>query len=316
MVKYKQLTEHDRYALKLLLLRGKSKSSIAQTLNCHRSTIYRELKRNSLENQYHERLSHFKSVKRKAKNARKALSEETLKKLKADLQEKWSPEQICGRAKAEGIYMPSHETIYQYIYREAAEGGDLYKNLRQSKKRRKRPTKRASLKETLSNRKSIETRPAVVDQKIRFGDWEGDLIVGRGQSGYLMTLVDRKSKFTLIEYSSDKTSKSICRQVVKAMKRVPEQFRHSITFDNGTEFAQHQNMETRIGCDIYFAHPYSSWERGLNENTNGLIRQYFPKKHDFSKITKDEVQFVEAALNSRPRKTLNFKTPNELFLGT
>ena len=247
MVKYKQLTEHDRYALKLLLLRGQSKSSIAQTLKCHRSTIYRELKRNSLEGQYHERLSHHKSIKRKATNARKVLPEETLKKLLTDLQVQWSPEQICGRAKDEGIHMPSHETIYQFIYRDAVEGGELYKNLRHAKKRRKRPTRRAALKETLSNRRSIEIRPELINQKIRFGDWEGDLIVGRGQTGYLMTLVDRKSKFTLIEYSSNKTSKSICRQVVKAMKIVPEQFRHSISFDNGSEFAQHENMESRIG---------------------------------------------------------------------
>ena len=212
--------------------------------------------------------------------------------------------------------MPCHETIYQYIYRDSSSGGVLYTHLRQSKKRRKIPTRRASLKETISNRKSIEDRPSIIDDKIRFGDWEGDLIVGRGQSGYLMTLVDRKSKYTLIEHSPIKTSKAICRQVVKAIKRIPKEYCHSITFDNGTEFAQHQNMKSRTGCDIYFAHPYSSWERGLNENTNGLIRQYFPKKHDFSTITKEEVQFVENALNNRPRKTLKFRTPNELFLAS
>ena len=311
---YKQLTEYDRYSLKLLLVRGTSKASIAKILNCHRSTIYREINRNSSSGQYHERFSHTESLKRKAKNAIIPLSYETHKRLKDGLEKKWSPEQICGRAQEGDYQMPSHETIYQYIYRDSASGGELYKNLRRSKKHRKRPTRRASLKEALGNRKSIEDRPSIINNKIRFGDWEGDLIVGRGQSGYLMTLVDRKSKYTLIEHSLTKTSKSICRQVVKAIKRIPKQFRHSITFDNGSEFAQHKKMEARTGCDVYFAHPYSSWERGLNENTNGLIRQYFPKKHDFSGITKEEVIFVEKALNNRPRKTLNFRTPNELFL--
>lgn len=316
MAKYRQLNEHDRHTLKHLKIQGFSLRKIADILGFNVSTISRELSRNSINGSYHEKYSHLEAVKRKAKNSRKELSKEVYDLLLEGLNKKWSPEQIHGVASNSGVKMPCLESLYQYIYRDSKSGGILYTHLRRSRKRRKFRKLRLSLKEVIKDRKSIEDRPQEIEDKLRCGDWEGDLIVGTAQTGYLITLVDRKSKYTLIAHSKDKRSKSICRYIVKAMKPLPDDLRLSITFDNGSEFSQHKNMNSRTGCDIYFAHPYSSWERGLNENTNGLIRQYFPKKYDFSTITEEEVLFVQNALNSRPRKTLGYKTPNELFLAS
>lgn len=227
----------------------------------------------------------------------------------------WSPEQASGRLYQEQGIKISPEWIYLYIYTDKAQGGDLHKHLRGQKPYRKRYASGQDRRGQLKDRVSIEERPAVVDQRKRIGDWEGDTIIGGGRRGALVSLVERKSSFTLI----DKIARKTAEQTRDAATGLLEPFKelvHTITLDNGKEFAFHGDIAKSLEANIYFAHPYSSWERGLNENTNGLIRQYFPKKHDFTTITDEEIAEAEHRLNHRPRKKLGFKTPYEVVFKT
>ncbi len=231
-----------------------------------------------------------------------------------NLQKNWSPEQIAGRLKLEGTLNISHETIYKYIYLNKSEGGKLYKHLRYQKKCRRRygSGKRSIIK----NKTSIEDRLAVVDEKNRIGDWEIDLIVGaKNQEPVLITLVERYSKYTIIAKVESKNADLIAKTMIKHFNPVDDKI-ITITSDNGVEFARHQKISDECNADYYFCHPYSSWERGLNENTNGLIRQYVPKKSTFFSLSKRRINRIECYINDRPRKTLGYKTPKEVFLIT
>ena len=211
--------------------------------------------------------------------------------------------------------MISPEWIYRYIYADKALGGDLHSHLRGQKPYRKRYAGGQDRRGQLKDRVSIDERPAVVDRKGRLGDWEGDTIIGRKHQGVLVSLVERKSSFTLIDKVTRKTAAQV-RDAATGLLEPLKDLVHTLTLDNGKEFAYHEDIAQSLEAEIFFAHPYSSWERGLNENTNGLIRQYFPKKHDFATITDEEIAEVVHRLNHRPRKKLGFKTPYEVFFNT
>ena len=205
---------------------------------------------------------------------------------------------------------------YQYIWQDKRDGGNLYTHLRIANKKRNR--KRYGQKDyrgRIPGRVDIDQRPAIVDAKKRVGDWEADLVSGARHKGFLVTLVERKTKFTLIGHVVKKSADAVSAEIKRLFRSVPRPVK-TITYDNGREFCGHQSINKSLGCASYFAKPYHSWERGLNENTNGLIRQYFPKKMDVRNITPKEISFVQCRLNNRPRKTLGFKTPNRVFLST
>jgi transposase, IS30 family len=203
----------------------------------------------------------------------------------------------------------SHERIYQYIYADKRAGGVLHLNLRCRKQRRNRYGS-YSRRGQLPARRSIDERPAIVDRKARRGDWEADTIIGRNHQGAIVSLVDRKSKLVRLAKVARNAAGLVGRAITTQLQPLAVK---TITSDNGREFAHHQRVAQQLCADFYFAHPYSSWERGLNENTNGLVRQYFPKKGEFSKISDRQIRKVEERLDQRPRKTLGYKTPNEVF---
>ena len=280
----------------------------------NKSTIYRELARNTGARGYRpkqagEMASERHKLKPKAINITPSVITIVEKKILLD----WSPEQISGRLLREDNISISHEAIYQHILADKLAGGDLYKHLRCQKKNKKRyGTKSDDKRGKIKDKVSIEKRPQVVDNKTRKGDWEGDLVIGKNHKRALVTLVDRKTKKAKIAIIDSKHATPVSLAVIDLLKN---ETKHTITFDNGKEFAGHKHMKAKTGAMIYFAHPYSSWERGLNENTNGLIRQYFPKGSCFDNISDAEVKRVEDILNNRPRKTLSYRTPNEVYSG-
>lgn len=311
---YTHLTQEERYQIYAYQKSDKSSSEIAILLERNKSTIGRELARNTGMKGYRPKQAHEMATER-SRTAKKAvkMTEKLIGKIENKIRLDWSPEQISGRLlKDEGIHI-SHESIYQHILKDKKAGGNLYTHLRLQKKRRKRyGTKSHDKRGKIKDKVSIDNRPQIVDNKTRRGDWEGDLIIGQNNQCALVTLADRKSKKVKIAKIDSKQAEGVTLAVTKLMKN---EICHTITFDNGKEFAHHKEMTNNIGAKIYFAHPYSSWERGLNENTNGLIRQYFPKGSSFKSITDGEVKIIENKLNNRPRKTLGYHTPNEIYSG-
>ena len=309
MSNYTHLTQYERYHFSALLRSGKSISSIATQLNRDKSTLYRELNRNKGLRGYRPHQAHEKAVDRLQNSHRHIqITQKVINKLERFLRERLSPEQISGFLKPKGLSI-SYESIYHHILKDKKVGGYLYRFLRCQRKRKKRyGTSRFDKRGQIQNRVSIDKRPQIVDKKIRIGDWEGDLMIGRHHKGALVTLVDRCSKKTRIVKIESKRSEAVFHAISKALKA---EIVRTMTLDNGKEFSCHEKISENTGCKVYFAHPYSSYERGLNENTNGLIRQYFPKKTDFRKITQKDVKRVEVLLNNRPRKSLGFLSPNE-----
>ncbi|MGR3179375.1 MAG: IS30 family transposase [Candidatus Anammoxibacter sp.] len=309
---YTQLTFEERCIISALYNENYSKKEISQRLKRSRSTIYRELKRNTGLRGYRPKQADDKA-QRRLKVARKPVkfTIAIIKVVSKKIKENWSPEQISGWLKRININI-SHERIYQYILEEKRNGGILYKCLRRSNRKRKKRYGSPDKRGQIPNRVSIDERPAVVNNKTRIGDWEGDTIIGRNHKGAIVTLVERKSKYTLMRKVTAKTSLAVNTAILSSVKNIKEQFK-TLTVDNGSEFAKHLELKSKLDVDIYFAHPYHSWERGLNENTNGLIRQYFPKKTDLRNISNNQVLHVQHLINNRPRKSLRFYTPNEIF---
>ena len=230
------------------------------------------------------------------------------------LQMDWSPQQISGRLKVEEGSSVSHEYIYQYIYADKRSGGELYRHLRCQKKRRKRYGS-YDRRGRIPNQVSIEERPEIVGERGRVGDWEGDTVIGKNHKGALVTLVERKSLYTIIDAVARRTAAAVHRAIVSGLASHKGKL-HTLTYDNGKEMTEHEQITEELGIKVYFAHPYSSWERGLNENTNGFIRQYFPKDRELIGVTREEVEKAMERLNHRPRKTLGFRTPYEVFFST
>ncbi|MDQ3712054.1 MAG: IS30 family transposase [Acidobacteriota bacterium] len=309
MKKYQQLTLEQRYQISALLKLGFNKSAIAREVSAHKSTIGRELRRNLSKRGYRPQFADRQTVFRRSNKVKPRITDETWAAVKAKIREQWSPEQISGRFALEGASAVSHEWIYQRIYRDKLSGGTLYLNLRCQKKRRKRYGS-YDRRGALSNQVSIEQRPVLVDERTRLGDWELDTVEGSRHRQAIVSMTERKSKLLRIKKVKQKTGKLVNQAVCQKLNALTV---HTLTSDNGREFAEHEKIAKHLAADFYFCHPYSSWERGLNENTNGLLRQYFPKKMELAKITDKQINEVEAKLNSRPRKTLGYKTPAEVY---
>jgi len=312
---YQQLTQDQRYQIYAFLKADFSQSHIAQELGVDKSTICRELKRNRGQRGYRpKQAQHLTDSRRQSKENATRISAETWQQVETDLRQDWSPEQVSGTLKAQGQEAPSHERIYQYIYADKRRGGDLHQHLRCQKKRRKRYGK-YDRRGRLPNRKSIDERPAIVADKARLGDWEADTIIGKNHQQAIVSLVERQSKLTRLAKVERNTEEAVKVAVIKLLSPLAASV-HTITSDNGREFAAHEAIAEALSADFYFAHPYHSWERGLNENTNGLVRQYFPKGSDLTEITDEQVQAIAERLNERPRKTLGFQTPNHVFFNS
>jgi IS30 family transposase len=291
---------------------GHRRTEIAKEVEVHKSTIGRELRRNTGERGYRPKQADEKACERRANAAhKKRISAETWEVVEEKLRQDWSPEQVSGWLGKRQEIRISHEWIYQHVLADLRADGDLYTHLRQHGKRRKRYGK-YDRRGKLPNRVSIEERPQVVDQRERLGDWEIDTLVGKGQRGALVSLVDRKSRYTLLQPVTQRLADLVADATISVLRPFAD-FVHTITGDNGKEFAEHVRIAEALKANFYFAHPYSAWERGTNENTNGLVRQYFPKKTDFSKVALSETKVAVDRLNQRPRKCLDFKTPFEVF---
>ena len=310
---YTHLTQDERYQIAILLKAGHDQSDIARVMNRHKSSISRELHRNPGQRGYRPKQAHeFSQARMRACENGPRVPAATWAFAEAKLAELWSPEQISGYLKTNAQPGISHETIYQRIYADKRAGGTLHRALRCQKARKKRYGGRER-RGTIPNQVSIEQRPAIVDSRKRFGDWEGDLVIGAGQQQALVTLNERKSRYSLIAHVPFKTAQAVSDTMISLLTPFAACV-HTLTTDNGKEFAQHERIAKKLDADFFFAHPYSSWERGANENMNGLIRQFFPKKMRFDSITGKDIAFTMHRLNHRPRKCLGFKTPHEIFM--
>jgi len=308
---YSQLTRERRYQIYALKKAGQNQTQIALVIGCHKSTISRELRRNCGEKGYRPHQADEMAFDRQCDAYRSRIAWQTWQQVEQLLRQDWSPEQIAGRLKLEQQPTVSHECIYLYVYAEKRRGGTLHQHLRSQKQQRKRYSGYIR-RGQIPNRISIEKRPKIVARKGRFGDWEADTIVGARHKGGLLSLVERKSKLLRLRKLATKSAAEMKDHSIALLAPLATRV-HTITVDNGKEFCDHELIAAALQAHIYFAHPYASWERGLNENTNGLVRQYFPKKYHFASITDKDVQQVEDLLNDRPRKTLGYRTPNEVF---
>ena len=308
---YAQLTREQRYQIYALMKAGHNQTRIAILVGCHKSTISRELRRNCGQKGYRPYQADELAFDRQCDAYRARIAGQTWQQVERLLRLDWSPEQIAGRLKLEKQPTVSHECIYLHVYADKRRGGTLHRHLRSQKKQRKRYSGYIR-RGQIPNRTSIEQRPQIVASKRRYGDWEADTIIGARHQGGILSLVERKSKLTRLHKIESKGAREVKDTSIALLGPLVDRV-HTITVDNGKEFCQHEQITAALHAPIYFAHPYASWERGLNENTNGLVRQYFPKKHDFARITNAEVGRVEDLLNDRPRKTLGYRTPNEVF---
>ena len=311
---YSQLTVDERNQFYALQQAEMPMTEIANQLGRSRTTLYNELNRNRGGRGYRPRQAQQFAEKRRAEKVQPLkMRPEVIAYLESKLQRQWSPEQIARTMKTDpdgpGLAV-SPETIYRYVWDDKRAGGTLYIHLRHGLKKRRQRRGRKDLRGKIHNRVDIDQRPAVVETRERLGDWEADLVCGSGASGYLVALVERVSRRVLIGFTRTKTASEVTSEILRLLK---DEVVETLTFDNGKEFADHERIAAELGCQCYFAKPYHSWERGLNENTNGLIRQYFPKKMSFARITADQIALVQHRLNTRPRKCLGFKTPDRVY---
>lgn len=318
---YTHLTQGERYVISHLHSARFSLREIARRINRSHSTISREIHR---AKERHPWTTYWydwtqplaMERKSKARHYRRQGNLHLVHYVEAKLNQQWSPEEISHRLRldypADSSMRISHETIYRWVYLDASVEGDLYRNLRRSHKRRRRQ-KRYGKGRRFLDRKCITQRPEIVETRERYGDWEGDTIEGKRSSGYIATMVERKSRFLLAKKLENKKAATLTSESVRAFSSIPRIMRKTLTVDNGSEFAQFKEQEEKTGFEIYFAKPYAAWQRGVNENTNGLLRQYFPKGSNFKKVTDDKVQETVKRLNNRPRKCLNYRTPQEVF---
>lgn len=311
----KHLTVEQRYTISVMINQGHSQTSIALAINKDKSVVCRELSRNCDQRSgfYDSNLAQRKCRQRQQDKPQHRLFTSDVRQYVDDrLEEKYSPEQITGRAALEGIKCVSHERIYQYVWRNKKEGGVLFKHLRRDGRKYR---KRGNAKDTrgvIKDRVGIEMRPAIVDEKLRFGDFEIDTIIGKNHQGAILTMNDRRSGLLLMRKLQGKDAEPVVLKTIEAMLPIKHLI-HTITADNGKEFAFHKKISQALDLDFYFARPYHSWERGANENTNGLVRQYFKKGTSFEDITDEDIERVQNQLNNRPRKKLSYLTPNEYF---
>jgi transposase, IS30 family len=307
---YTQLTQEQRYQIYALLKMGHNRTEIAAVIEMHKATISRELGRNSGLRGYRPKQAHHKALSRR-NHSRARIMPEIWEMIEAKLRLEWSPEQVSGWLHRRHAIQVSHEWIYQHILVDKRAGGELYRHLRCQKKRRKRYGS-YDRRGKLPNRVSIEERPLIVEQRQRIGDWEVDTIVGKGHHQGIVTLIERKSRFALLSKVEQRTADQVSKAMIDLLLPVSDRL-HTITADNGKEFAEHERVAHELQVDFFFAHPNAAWERGANENMNGLLRQYIPKKCNFASVTNVELIQIMKRLNYRPRKCLDFMSPFEVF---
>jgi transposase, IS30 family len=318
MKKYRHLSDEERFFIHVSLREGKKQCEIAASLGRHPSTISREIRRSMWQRSiiycYDWALWFKRARKRRQYRRAPKIQGELEEQVRALLKKRLSPEQVSGYLMKHHQIKISHETIYRYIYSDFARKAEFKPYLRHGKKRRKKYGSGARAS-NIPNRVCITQRPAIVETRERLGDWECDTVIGSDRKSALVTLVDRKSLFTLTQRVKRRTARNVSRAITSLLKPYQDKV-HTLTFDNGSEFVEHEKVAKALNAQTYFAHPYSSWERGVNENTNGLLRQFFPKGTDFNNVGWREIRDALTNLNTRPRKTRGYQTPEELFLGT
>lgn len=309
------LTVEQRYTIAQMLEQDFTQNQIAQTIGKNKSVVCREIKRNADERngKYKSELAQRKYQSRLKTKPKKIYFTEPIRlEVEDKLKDKYSPEQIVGERKKLGKPCVSAERIYQHIWLDKKNKGDLYQYLRH---RGKRYRKRGNLKDSrgiIKDRQSIEQRPAVVEEKIRFGDLEIDTIIGKNHQGAIVTINDRATGLLRMKKVARKEAELVSKAATELLADL-KPYLYTITADNGKEFAMHTQISQALGIDFYFAHPYHSWERGANENLNGLIRQYVPKSSSFEDLTDEQIHSIQEQLNNRPRKRFNFNSPNQMF---
>ncbi len=314
-MKYGQLTYEKRYQIYAYSKANWAQKEISVELNVHRTTIYREKKRNRGQRGYRPDQAH-KIAQKRNQSAKKHVKMTPYARfiIAQKIRIEWSPEQIAGYFKRHQLLDISHQSIYALIQEDRKKGGILHKHLRRSSKKRKKRYGSTNHRGQIKNRTMIDERPKIVDKKSRIGDWEVDTIIGKDHKGVIVTAVERKSKYLIACPVPDKTEQVVTAALIDSLRSYKNKV-HTLTGDNGKEFAGHEKIAKNLKAKFYFAHPYCSWERGLNENSNGLLRQYYPKKTDLRSIDRDDIIPVLEKINTRPRKTLGYATPKELFFG-
>lgn len=312
---YHQLTSEERYALSTLRKQGFNQSQIARALGRHRSTISRELRRNSRQKPTWYRPSNADQMARarRYKSRRNwRFTDDELALVRSCLQQWWSPEQISGRLRRQRLLHISHETIYRYVWNDWLRGGSLRLFLRGSSKRRRKQYRSYDSRGRLAGKRHISERPAAANDRACIGHFEGDTMIGGSDQHCVLTMVDRKTGYVLIGKMTERSVRAANRHTIALIKRARRRVK-TLTVDNGTEFHGYKDIEAATGATIYFATPHHSWERGTNENTNGLIRQFLPKRKSMRHITQADCEWIEAQLNNRPRKRHGYLTPAELY---
>ena len=314
MKPYTHLALHQRYQIVALLKLKATQTRMAEILGVHKSTISREIRRNRGRFRYAAAQAHRLALHQRLDKGLRRIEDCTWALVEDRMRsEQWSPEQISGYLAREHGICVSHESIYRRVRTDRVAGGDLHRHLRCRKRHRKRYGSPARTG-PIVGRVSIDERPAVVDRRERLGDWEADTIVGKPGKAVIVSLVDRRSRLTRLVKASCRKAAEVERAIMQALGPLIGNV-HTVTCDNGSEFARHLSLSHSLKGRFFFAHPYASWERGLNENTNGLVRQYFPKRTDFTSVSEMEIEAVMDKLNRRPRKALGYRTPNEAFFG-
>ena len=312
---YCQLTSEERYMLAALRRQDLNQAEIARSLGRHRSTVCRELCRNSTraDGRYRASTAQERTNGRRSRSRRnQRFTAQDFALVEGLLRRQWSPEQISGRLRRAGLLAISHETIYRHIWRDKRGGGALHTHLRGASKKRRKRYGAYDSRGRLAGKRLISERPAEVETRRRVGHWEADTVAGSGARDCVVTLVERKIGLVLIGKLRDRTAESLSRRVIRLIRRHGGPF-ETVTADNGTEFHDYQRVERRTGASFYFARPYHSWERGSNENANGLIRQYLPKGLSMAGLSQQQCNAIARKLNTRPRKRLGFRTPLECF---
>jgi IS30 family transposase len=311
---YRQLAQEERYLIAAYLKIGLSLSAIARELGRHPSTVSRELKRNKTryDGAYRpQKAQKYARGRLRRSRRKKRFSAEDMALVEGYLKQKWSPDQIAATLTQTGQLQMSHETIYKHIRRDKQAGGTLYRHTRLMPKFGRKRYRSVDFRGVLQGKRHISQRPKEADNRSRIGHWEGDTVVG--PSGHcLLTLVERKTGYGIIEKLTARTKAEATAAAMRAIERHGKKFK-TITFDNGTEFHDYALLEQHFPIKCYFATPYHSWERGCNENFNGLVRQYLPKGMCLRSVTQAQCNYIAAALNSRPRKRLGYKTPEALY---
>jgi len=307
LMTYKHLSQAERYQIHALMKAGHDQSQIAKLLDRHKSTISRELSRNTGSRGYRPKQACEMSADR-AQNSRNAPTVEPWVREAACalLCIQWSPEQIASQLPI------SHETVYQHVYADKAQGGTLWKHLRCQKQKRKRYASGRDRRGQIPNRRPLSERPLQIEARRQVGHWECDTVIGASHKGAVVTMVERKSGYAVMAKVEKKTSELVSSAIVDKLQPLAARVK-TLTFDNGKEFAGHAHIDQQLQSTAYFARPFASWERGSNENLNGLLRQYVPKKRAMSTVTDEEIRMIQNRLNNRPRKRLGFKTPAEVF---